>query len=366
MSPGPRAVIVGSLRIVEAGPPVPELRACVLSESALHILVIVAAAFGLGVTTTPLVRRLAIRIDMIDRPCGRRRHAAPVPLLGGVAIYVAVVATVALGIERYELSELLGILAGATLVAASGLWDDRFQLGVVAKLAIQGAAVVVVSASGVRTALPMSFGWAFAVSIVWVLGITNAFNLVDNLDGLCSGVGAVASLSFLVLAWLNGQYLVAGFAAALLGACLGFFVHNRSPASIFMGDAGSLFIGFLMAALGLKLRSRTGAPWGAGLAPILVLGVPIFDTLLVSFSRLRRGLNPATSPGTDHLSHRLLRLGFTRRGAAGAHYVATAVLGALALWINQGSLARAAVAITSLAATSVVLALGLDRRGLAG
>lgn len=329
-----------------------------------QLLVIAVAAFALGVTTTPLARRLAIRMDMLDRPGGRRRHAAPVPLLGGLAIYVAVVTTVAATTERYELAELLGILAGATLVALSGLWDDRVSLTASAKLSVQALAALVLYGVGVRSSVPLGEEWVFLLSVSWVLFITNAFNLIDNLDGLCSGVGTVASISFLLLAWMNGQYLVSAFAAALLGACLGFFLHNRSPASIFMGDAGSLFIGFLMAALGLKLRSRTGDPWGAALAPIIVLGVPLFDTLLVSLSRLRRGHNPATSPGTDHLSHRLLRLGWSRREAVGLHYVATAFLGAVALWVNEGSAARAAIVLISLGGISALLFRRLDRPDL--
>ncbi len=153
------------------------------------------------------------------------------------------------------------------------------------------------------------------LTLLWVVGLTNALNLLDNMDGLSGGVGAVAAAFFLLLAALSGQYLVGAMAAAILGACLGFLLYNFNPASIFMGDTGSLFLGFVLAALGIKMRFPTREPWVTWMIPLLVLAVPLLDTTLVFVSRLRRGQNPLTTPGKDHLSHRLVNAGWSRREA---------------------------------------------------
>jgi UDP-GlcNAc:undecaprenyl-phosphate GlcNAc-1-phosphate transferase len=159
---------------------------------------------------------------------------------------------------------------------------------------------------------------------------------------------------------------VGAFAAALSGACASFLIYNISPARIFMGDAGSLFIGFLMAVVGIKLRFPDNTPSVTWMVPVLVLGVPLFDTLLVTISRLRRGLNPATTPGTDHLAHRLTRLGFSRRGASGVLYVATAVLGAIAVAVSLSSTSTAFPLALGVMTVALSLLFVLDRRALSG
>jgi UDP-GlcNAc:undecaprenyl-phosphate GlcNAc-1-phosphate transferase len=173
-----------------------------------------------------------------------------------------------------------------------------------------------------------------ALSLLWIVGVTNAFNLLDNTDGLAGGVGMVAAGYFLLMAATNGQILVGGLAAAVLGACAGFLLFNFNPARIFMGDSGSLFLGLIMAALGIKLRFPSNTNWVTWMVPVLVLGVPIFDTLLVVISRLRRGKNPLTTPGQDHLSHRLNRLGWTRRETVLVLYLVTSALGGLSLFVS--------------------------------
>jgi UDP-GlcNAc:undecaprenyl-phosphate GlcNAc-1-phosphate transferase len=176
------------------------------------------------------------------------------------------------------------------------------------------------------------------VTILWTVGITNAMNLLDNMDGLSGGVGAVASAFFLLLAAMSGQYLVGALAAALLGACIGFLVYNLNPASIFMGDTGSLFLGFLLAAVGIKLRFPDNVRFVTWMIPVVVLGLPIFDTTLVFISRLRRGLNPLTTPGKDHVSHRLVKLGFTRREAVLILYLVCCALGVVAMYLTQATI----------------------------
>jgi UDP-GlcNAc:undecaprenyl-phosphate/decaprenyl-phosphate GlcNAc-1-phosphate transferase len=163
-------------------------------------------------------------------------------------------------------------------------------------------------------------------------------NLLDNMDGLSGGVGAIAATFFLLLAAMNDQYLVGALAAALIGACLGFLRYNFNPASIFMGDAGSLFLGFVLAATAIKLRFPEGLEIVTWMVPVLLLGLPLFDTTLVIVSRLRRGINPLTTPGKDHVSHRLVAMGYTRREAVLICYLICAALGVTALFITQASL----------------------------
>jgi len=178
------------------------------------------------------------------------------------------------------------------------------------------------------------------VTLIWVVGITNAQNLLDNMDGLSGGVAAVASAFFLLLASMSGQYLVAALSAALLGACLGFLRYNYNPASIFMGDSGSLFLGFVLAALGIKLRFDN-LPTVTWMIPILVMGVPIFDTALVTISRLRRRLNPLTTPGRDHTSHRLVARGMSQREAVLSLYLASGASGMVSVFLTQATVMEA-------------------------
>jgi UDP-GlcNAc:undecaprenyl-phosphate GlcNAc-1-phosphate transferase len=168
--------------------------------------------------------------------------------------------------------------------------------------------------------------------------ITNAMNLLDNMDGLSGGVGAVAAVFFLLMAAMNGQYLVGALSAALVGACFGFLVYNFNPARIFMGDAGALFLGFVLAATGIKLRFPDGLQIDTWMVPVLILGLPLFDTALVTVSRLRRGLNPLTTPGKDHVSHRLVAMGWTRKEAVLICYLVCAALGVLALFVTQANI----------------------------
>jgi UDP-GlcNAc:undecaprenyl-phosphate GlcNAc-1-phosphate transferase len=199
-------------------------------------------------------------------------------------------------------------------------------------------------ATGVSVDLLHQPVFDIAITLLWIVGITNAMNLLDNMDGLSGGIAAIAAGFFLLLSATNGQYLVGSLSAALLGASIGFLVYNFNPASIFMGDAGSLFIGFMLAAVGLKLRFPTHPLVITWFLPILVLGVPIFDTTLVCISRLRRGLNPLTTPGKDHLSHRLVERGLTRREAVLTLYLAATALGVIAMFCVQASIVEAYIA----------------------
>jgi UDP-GlcNAc:undecaprenyl-phosphate GlcNAc-1-phosphate transferase len=301
-------------------------------------LLVFASALLLAIGGTPVVRRVALRLGMVDQPNARKIHINPIPLLGGVAIYGACIAALLLFGNRYRLNEFVGILVGASLVSFLGLWDDRRSLSPFLKLAGQFLAASILVLTGVRVG---TFPWEalnIALTLVWVVIITNAFNLLDNMDGLSGGVGAIAAIFFLLLAAMNGQYLVGALSAALVGACLGFLVYNFNPARIFMGDAGSLFLGFMLAAVGIKLRFPDGVEIVTWMVPVLILGLPLFDTALVIISRLRRRLNPLTTPGRDHVSHRLVAMGYTRREAVLTCYLICAGLGVVALFVTQASL----------------------------
>src|SRR6202041_810333 len=206
------------------------------------------------------------------------------------------------------------------------------------------------------------------LTILWVVGITAAFSILDHMDGLCAGIAAVAAAFFMIAAMMNGQTMVSTLGAATLGASLGFLRWNFNPAKIFMGDGGAMFLGFLMATLGLKVRpDGTEFPltW---LVPVLILAVPIFDTTLVSISRARRGLLPFTSPGKDHTAHRLSNLGLGHRGAVLVLYAFAIVLGSLALAVANFSAATVytlagLLVVGALAAVFILEALPYERQG---
>ncbi len=301
-------------------------------------LLIFASALVMAMSATPVARRLALRLGVIDQPNARKLHVSPIPLMGGVAIYGAFIAALLLFGNRFRLQELLSILVGASLVSFLGLWDDRRSLSPLLKLAGQVLAASILVFTGVRIG---TFPWEWlniVVTLGWVVVVTNAMNLLDNMDGLSGGVGAAAAVYFLLLAAMNDQYLVGALSAGLVGACLGFLVYNFNPASIFMGDAGALFLGFILAGVGIKLRFPEGLEIVTWMVPVAILGLPLFDTALVIVSRLRRSLNPLTTPGKDHLSHRLVALGATRREAVLICYLICAGLGVVALFITQATL----------------------------
>jgi UDP-GlcNAc:undecaprenyl-phosphate GlcNAc-1-phosphate transferase len=308
------------------------------------------------------VRALALRVGMVDLPGPRKVHMQPIPLLGGLAMYAGVVLGVLFLFNGPARAQIEGILTGATLIAAVGILDDRGWLHHQVKLFIgMPLAAGILLLSGIRaqvfsTLLGGRTGdlLDIALTVVWVVGITASFSILDHMDGLCAGIAAMASAFFALLAYLNGQTLVTVLAAAVLGAAAGFLRWNFKPAKIFMGDGGAMFLGFLMATLGLKLRLANSNMLSAWIVPVLVLGATIFDTTLVTISRSRRGLLPFATPGKDHAAHRLANLGLGQRGAVLAMYILGAISGSLALLVSYlpVSMALAVVAV------AVIVALG--------
>jgi UDP-GlcNAc:undecaprenyl-phosphate GlcNAc-1-phosphate transferase len=327
-------------------------------------LLIFATALTFSILGTPIARRLALHAGVVDAPSARKIHGAPVPLLGGAAIYAGfMLALLFLG-DRAYVRELVGILLGATLLSLFGLADDHWGLHAYLKLGGQVVAGVILILGGTQVYLFPSYPWLnWAITLLWVVGITNALNLLDNMDGLSGGVTTVAATFFVLLAAIGRppQVLVGALAAALVGACIGFLRYNLNPATIFMGDAGALFLGFLLAALGIKLRFPSNVPWITWLVPLCVLALPIFDTSLVFISRLRRGKNPLTTPGKDHLSHRLVALGLTRREAVLTCYLIGGACGLVAIYIAQSRFPDGYVAAGLLALVGVAGIIWLER-----
>ena len=320
---------------------------------AAGLLAFLIALFASLVLVVP-VRALALRVGMVDLPGPRKVHLKPIPLLGGLAMYAAVVIALFFAFNGPARAQIVGILIGATLVATVGILDDRGVLHHQIKLFVGmplAAAILLVSGIRAQVFSVLLGGRSgdfldVALTVVWVVGITASFSILDHLDGLCAGVAAMASVFFAVLAYLNGQTLVTTLAAAVLGAATGFLRWNFKPAKIFMGDGGAMFLGFLMATLGLKLRLENSNHLSAWLAPVLILGVTIFDTTLVTISRSRRGLLPFATPGKDHAAHRLSNLGLGHRGAVLTLYLLGVIGGGAAVLVSYLSVRMASLIAT--------------------
>lgn len=304
----------------------------------IQVLFILGTALVFSMVVTPLARRAALHIGIISIPRVRDIHAVPVPLLGGAAIYIAFVIAFLAQFRLTFLVEGMGIMLGATLVSLVGLIDDRWGMSALIKMGGQILAAIILILSGVHVNI-FPFDWLdWLLTIVWVVGITNALNFLDNMDGLSAGIATIAASFLLLLATMNvpRQVLVAIMAAALMGACIGFLRYNFSSSSrIFMGDAGSLLLGFVLASLAIKLRFLSNVPLVTWMVPVCVLGVPVFDMSLVIVSRLRRRVNPFTTAGKDHISHRLVALGMTRREAVLVCYLLMGVCGMVATYLTQ-------------------------------
>jgi UDP-GlcNAc:undecaprenyl-phosphate GlcNAc-1-phosphate transferase len=328
----------------------------------LTFAVAFAASWGL---TVP-IRRIALSWGMVDIPNARKIHRTPIPLLGGVAIYCGTVSAIVGFAETRARGQIVGILAASTLLLVVGILDDRHLLHHQIKLFVaMPLAALTLVALGVRTHVasaffpgPVGSTLDIGLTLFWVVGITAAYNIFDHMDGLASGVTAIAALFFTILAIREGQVLVATLGTALLGGSLGFLMWNFNPAKIFMGDGGAMFLGFMVATLGLKLRLQDVPEASSWMIPVLLLIVPIFDTTLICVSRSRRGLLPFASPGKDHTAHRLANVGLGQRGAVLVLYAVGAVSGLFAMLVCGLSVKLAlalAVVVAALALLAVIL-----------
>jgi UDP-GlcNAc:undecaprenyl-phosphate GlcNAc-1-phosphate transferase len=306
---------------------------------------------------TPLAGLVARRFDIHDRPAPNKVHREATPYLGGVAVVVALLAVSSL-ITGWQ-AQLVAVTGGAFAMFALGLVDDLRTVSPAKKVLLQTGAALALWIAGVRGGL---FGNVVDLpfTILWVVAVTNALNLLDNMDGVISGVTAISAFVFFVIAAGNGDYLVGSLALAVTAATLGFLRYNFPPARIFLGDAGSLALGFLLAAIGLKLDlvGPTGVVRCA--IPVLILGVPLFDTTLVVVARLL-GRRRVLLGSTDHTSHRLVALGFRTGGVALTAYVAQACLGAISLLMIDASTGTVFVATAGVGLVAAVTMLALLR-----
>jgi UDP-GlcNAc:undecaprenyl-phosphate GlcNAc-1-phosphate transferase len=313
----------------------------------------------------PLARRVALQKGITDKPAPGKAHASPTPYLGGIAIALGALAC-SLVLPGWK-SDAAVILAAAALVSAAGLCDDIRTVKPGMRVLIEAAAAIAAALAGARVEI---FGGPldYVITVVWIVVITNSFNLLDNMDAAAGSIATVIAAAVAVTALLEGQRLVGGMAVVLASACLAFLIYNWHPARIFMGDAGSLFLGFSLAVISLKLRMPV--PHGASIvAVVLLVGPAVFDTTLVVISRVAHG-RPIYVGGTDHTSHRLLLLGIPKVGVTAVLAGATAASCTLGVLVAEGLLspwiAVALALVPGLAALTFLLRMGVysdDGRG---
>jgi UDP-GlcNAc:undecaprenyl-phosphate GlcNAc-1-phosphate transferase len=316
-----------------------------MSITAAQFAILGIAAFALtGLLTWP-VRALAIRLGAMDAPnMARKSQAEPVPYLGGVAIALGIsiitLGAVFVGADNFagenndQLKDLaLTVLLPALLLGAMGLFDDLRSLSPWPRLITQsvvGSIVAFIIVQGGTLGTP--FGASIlntAVTIFWIVGICNSINFFDNLDGAASGAVAIAALGVFFIAFDRGQELVSALSIVTAGATIGFLMWNKSPAKIYMGDAGALFLGIIISVATIRLNPGITPTWKSLAVPVILLAVPLLDTCVAVFSRLARGLSPLTG-GKDHLSHRLVRAGLSRPMAAISLWSAAGVCAVMA------------------------------------
>jgi UDP-GlcNAc:undecaprenyl-phosphate GlcNAc-1-phosphate transferase len=346
-----------------------------MSISTTQFVILGVAAFALtGLLTWP-VRALAIRLGAMDAPnMARKTQSEPVPYLGGVAIALGITITTLAAVyvggntsgeNNYQIKDLaLTVLLPALLLGAMGLIDDLRSLSPWPRLITQsalGTVVALVIVNGGTTGTP--FGTSTintAVTIFWIVGICNSINFFDNLDGAAAGAVAIAALGVFFIAFDRGQELVSALSIVTAGATIGFLLWNKSPAKIYMGDAGALFLGIIISVATIRLNPGIEPTWKSLTIPVILLAVPLLDTCVAVFSRLARGVSPLTG-GKDHLSHRLVRAGLTRPMAAIALWAASGVCAVIAVLVYKNSGALGSLLITAFAA-GWLLALALFLR----
>ena len=355
-------------------------------------VILFLAAMGLSLFLTPVVRRLAVRAGFLDRPdLERKTHASPVPYGGGIAIVLAAMLPLAaaaatalwcrdhgcpswlapriydafsvhLGGIIKKLPEFAAVLAGGVVLFLLGLVDDRRRLGPFVKLAVQLAVAIALVLAGVRVTLFLhSEILGGVVTVLWIVGITNAFNFLDNMDGLSAGVAFIIAVTFFAVGLVSGQLFIAAALAPFVGALAGFLPFNLAPARIFMGDAGSLFVGYYLAVLSVlftyyQYSMGPTAAFRPVALPLILFAVPIYDATSVTIIRLREGRSPF-SGDRRHLSHRLVELGLSSRLAVAAIHLLTfgIALAAVFLYLVETPFGQAAALVQAVALLALVV-----------
>ena len=306
----------------------------------LHILLAFAVALLTSFLSVPFVKNIAIKAKAIDIPKdGRRMHKTPIPRMGGLSIFYGFIVSILCfgNLNR----ELWAILFGALIIVIVGIVDDIKALPALPKLIAQIISAIIPVAMGSRidfVSIPFSDAAtnivfndiiSYALSVIWIVAVTNAVNLIDGLDGLAAGVSTIASASILFIALINGNAFVTLISVCLVGACLGFLPYNLNPAKIFMGDTGATFLGYIMAVMSIQgmFKSYTLITF---IIPVLILGLPLFDTSFAIIRRLVRG-QPIMQADRGHLHHRLIDMGFNQKQTVSVLYTISALLGLSAI-----------------------------------
>ena len=335
----------------------------------LNVIGLVAAALVAALlvsfVSTPVVKALAQKMGAVDVPKdARRMHDHPIPRMGGLAIFFGFMLSVLVFLPLTE--QLRGMLLGASLIVVLGILDDIYALSAKLKFVVQiVAALIAVSQGNVITVLsnPNIFSddpfWdlgilSVPVTVLWIVGITNAVNLIDGLDGLACGVSTISSMTMLVIALVVAEADVAIIMAALAGACIGFLPYNLNPAKIFMGDTGSTFLGFVLAVVSIQGLFKYAAIISFAV-PFLMLALPIFDTCFAIIRRVSKGQSPM-SPDRSHIHHRLIDMGFNQKQAVAVLYVISAILGLSAVVLTTSGELRALLFLAALCVAAGVSA----------
>ena len=322
----------------------------------LSVLGMVACTLGVSflvaVITTPIVKELAQKVGAVDDPNKdkdpeRRMHSRPIPRMGGLAIFLGFLVSVLLFVELDR--QIRGLLLGAVIIVILGIFDDIYDLPAKLKLLVQivAALVAVFSGNVIEHMFTVPLGWlAIPVSVIWIVGVTNAVNLIDGLDGLACGVSTISSMTLLVIALVMHEAQTPVLVAALVGGCLGFLPYNLNPAKIFMGDTGSTFLGFALGVISIQGLFKHYM-FISFVVPFLMLGLPIFDTCFAFIRRIAHGQSPMHAD-RSHVHHRLIDMGFSQKQAVAILYIISAILGLSAVVLATTGALRAMLVFLAL------------------
>lgn len=336
----------------------------------LKLVVSALVAFLVAYFLTPVAKMFAIKIGAIDVPKDNRRvHDHPIPLMGGLAIFLGFTVAVICFVSFSK--EVAGIMLGSVIIVAMGIVDDKYNLNPWLKLAIQVLAALVAVAfgvsvdamtfpiNGVATTVKLGF-FAVPITVIWIVGCTNAVNLIDGLDGLAVGVSAISGITMFAVAFLVSEPDVALMLLVLSFACFGFMPYNLNPAEIFMGDTGSQFLGYILATVSIMGLFKFYAVFSF-IVPFLALAVPLADTLFAFVRRISKGQSPFKAD-KKHFHHRLLAMGLNQRQAVGVLYAISAVCGLIAIGLAAGivkvSIACVVLAVIIIAITWLLITKG--------
>ncbi len=329
-----------------------EIGKILASQDIWYMLLALLVAAVVSCASTPVVKVLSVKFGAVDVPKdGRRMHDHPIPRMGGLAIFFGFLAAVLVFVPLD--AEKKGMLLGAVIIVVLGVLDDKYALPAKPKFLVQIVAALIAVLAGNRIEVlsnPNIFsdnpvwqlGWlSYPVTVIWIVAITNAVNLIDGLDGLACGVSTISAATMLVIALQKNvsELDVAVMMAALVGACIGFLPYNFNPAKIFMGDTGSTFLGYIMATVSVNGMFKQYA-FISFVVPFLMLGLPIFDVCFAVVRRVSHGQSPM-QPDRGHVHHRLIDMGFSQKQAVGVLYVISAILGLSAVVLTAGGAARA-------------------------